>query len=104
MKPKCYELLLTFGFRFNLRHYMKEKDTAIRTQDFEAAGSLRDKEVELKAEIQKITAASMEKKNAEMAAGDGDKGPTVHEAGADTRPLFNSTAAFSDTKYTLDTP
>ena len=36
-----------------LKALLKEKDTAIRAQDFEAAGALRDKEVELKTEIQK---------------------------------------------------
>merc|ERR1719329_364604 len=34
-----------------LKALMKEKDTAIRSQDFEAAGGLRDREVELRAQI-----------------------------------------------------
>jgi ATP-dependent Clp protease ATP-binding subunit ClpA len=34
-----------------LRAIVKEKDTAIRTQDFEKAGSLRDKEMEIKAKV-----------------------------------------------------
>ena len=38
-----------------LKALMKEKDTAIRSQDFEAAGGLRDREVELRAQIKQIT-------------------------------------------------
>merc|ERR1712127_917505 len=62
-----------------LKALLKEKDTAIRSQDFEAAGALRDKEVELKTEISKITKAAQEKNKAEIEAGDGEVGPTVHE-------------------------
>ena len=36
------------GARQGAQGLLKEKDTAIRAQDFEAAGALRDKEVELK--------------------------------------------------------
>ena len=63
-----------------LKALIKEKDTAIRSQDFEAAGALRDKEVELKAEIQKITKAKQEENKAAVESGDGDVGPTVHES------------------------
>jgi ATP-dependent Clp protease ATP-binding subunit ClpC len=62
-----------------LKALLKEKDTAIRSQDFEAAGALRDKEVELKTEISKITKAKQEENKANIEAGGGDAGPTVHE-------------------------
>merc|ERR1711998_553675 len=38
-----------------MRALLKEKEAAVRTQDFEKAGQVRDKEVELKAQIQAIT-------------------------------------------------
>ena len=63
-----------------LKALLKEKDTAIRSQDFEAAGALRDKEVELKTEISKITKAKQEENKANIEAGGGDSGPTVHES------------------------
>merc|ERR1719454_2639114 len=63
-----------------LKALLKEKDTAIRSQDFEAAGALRDKEVELKTEISKITKAKQEENKANVEAGGGYSGPTVHEA------------------------
>merc|ERR1711943_163050 len=44
-----------------LKALQKEKDTAIRGQDFEAAGSIRDKEVELKAQIKAITEKKQDK-------------------------------------------
>ena len=62
-----------------LKALLKEKDTAIRSQDFEAAGALRDKEVELKTEISKITKAKQEENKANIEAGGGDAGATVHE-------------------------
>merc|ERR1711966_532431 len=43
-----------------LKALQKEKDTAIRGQDFEAAGSIRDKEVELKSQIKAITEKKQE--------------------------------------------
>ena len=63
-----------------LKALLKEKDTAIRAQDFEAAGALRDKEVELKTEIQKITKAKQEENKAALEAGGGEAGPTVTES------------------------
>lgn len=38
----------------------KDKDASVRGQDFEKAGTLRDREVELKAKIQAIIAGSKE--------------------------------------------
>lgn len=57
---------------------MKEKDTAIRSQDFEAAGGLRDREVELRAQIKQIQERKQEEDKAKTEAGD-DTGPCVQE-------------------------
>ena len=57
---------------------MKEKDTAIRSQDFEAAGGLRDREVELRAQIKQIQERKQEENKAKTEAGD-DTGPCVQE-------------------------
>merc|ERR1711988_2067405 len=48
-----------------LRTLLKEKEAAVRAQDFERAGLMRDKEVELKAQIQAITNNAREVTNAE---------------------------------------
>lgn len=50
-----------------------------RGQDFEKAGSLRDKEMELKAQISKITNQAKESEQAEVESGD-QAGPLVTEA------------------------
>lgn len=50
-----------------------------RGQDFEKAGSLRDKEMELKAQISKITSEAKESEQAEVESGD-NTGPMVTEA------------------------
>ena len=52
---------------------------ACRGQDFEKAGSLRDKEMELKAQISSITNKAKESEQAEVESGD-NQGPTVTEA------------------------
>eukprot|EP00249_Psilotum_nudum_P024846 c29307_g1_i2 orf=247-3057(+) len=61
-----------------LRQITKEKNDAVRGQDFEKAGELRDREMELKAQIAAITERGKEKAKAESEAGDG--GPIVTEA------------------------
>ena len=61
-----------------LKALMKEKDTAIRSQDFEAAGGLRDREVELRAQIKQITEQKQEENKAKAESGDAS-GPTVVE-------------------------
>jgi len=61
-----------------LKALQKEKDTAIRGQDFEAAGSIRDKEVELKSQIKAITEKKQEETKAEIESGK-ETGPTVTE-------------------------
>jgi len=61
-----------------LRALLKEKDAAVRGQDFEKAGSLRDREMELKAQITAIQAGSKEGEAAESESGEGG-GPVVNE-------------------------
>jgi len=48
-----------------LRGILKEKETAVRGQDFEKAGELRDREMELKAQISALTSSSKEEGEAE---------------------------------------
>lgn len=61
-----------------LRALLKEKDAAVRGQDFEKAGQLRDREMELKAQITAITAGNKEGEDAEKESGEGG-GPIVTE-------------------------
>ncbi len=44
----------------------KDKDAAVRSQDFEKAGALRDREMELKAKIQAVIAGAKEQSKAEV--------------------------------------
>ena len=76
MPDKAIDLIDEAGSRVRLRHIQlpeeardldkelksvsKEKDAAVRSQDFEKAGSLRDREMELKAKIQAIIAGAKE--------------------------------------------
>jgi len=55
-----------------LRQVLKEKDNAVRSQDFDRAGELRDREMEIKAEIRSI---AQNKKTED----DGDDSPVVGE-------------------------
>lgn len=57
-----------------LRQVLREKDDAVRAQDFDRAGELRDREVEIKAEIRAI---AQNKKSAEP--GGEEDSPTVTE-------------------------
>ncbi|MBV5257732.1 ATP-dependent Clp protease ATP-binding subunit [Synechococcus moorigangaii CMS01] len=50
-----------------LRDVLKQKDEAVRSQDFDKAGELRDREMEIKAEIRAI-AASQKEKNSDIDA------------------------------------
>ena len=61
-----------------LRALLKEKDAAVRGQDFEKAGQLRDREMELKAQIEAITQKNKDEKQAEDEAA-GESGPVVTE-------------------------
>ncbi|KAL0441815.1 UNVERIFIED_CONTAM: ATP-dependent Clp protease ATP-binding subunit ClpACD4B, chloroplastic [Sesamum radiatum] len=60
-----------------LRQITKEKNEAVRGQDFEKAGELRDREMDLKAQISALIDKNKEMTKAESEAGDG--GPTVTE-------------------------
>ncbi|KAI8103784.1 hypothetical protein M9434_002052 [Picochlorum sp. BPE23] len=62
-----------------LRALLKEKDSAVRAQDFEKAGSLRDREMELKAQIQAIMSSAKDSAKAELESGEAG-GPVVDEA------------------------
>eukprot|EP00850_Spirogloea_muscicola_P013550 SM000092S24518 [mRNA] locus=s92:411058:422286:+ [translate_table: standard] len=61
-----------------LRTITKEKNEAVRGQDFEKAGELRDREMELKAQISAITEKGKEKMKAETESG--ETGPLVTES------------------------
>jgi ATP-dependent Clp protease ATP-binding subunit ClpC len=56
-----------------LRQVRKDKDDAVRNQDFDRAGELRDREMEIKAEIQAIT------KNRKTETSENDDQPVVSE-------------------------
>ncbi|KAG6481944.1 hypothetical protein ZIOFF_058568 [Zingiber officinale] len=61
-----------------LRQITKEKNEAVRGQDFEKAGELRDREMELKAQISALIDKGKEISKAESEAG--DAGPIVTES------------------------
>ncbi|CAA0806881.1 Chaperone protein ClpC1- chloroplastic [Striga hermonthica] len=61
-----------------LRQITKEKNEAVRGQDFEKAGELRDREMDLKTQISALIDKNKELTKAEAESGDG--GPTVTEA------------------------
>ncbi|KAI4343555.1 hypothetical protein L6164_010891 [Bauhinia variegata] len=60
-----------------VRQIVKEKEEAVRNQDFEKAGELRDKEMDLKAQISALVEKGKEMSKAESEAG--DDGPVVTE-------------------------
>ncbi|HEY9761995.1 MAG TPA: ATP-dependent Clp protease ATP-binding subunit [Trichocoleus sp.] len=59
-----------------LRQVLKDKDNAVRSQDFDRAGELRDREMEIKAEIRSI---AQNKKTADEAEGEVSTSPVVGE-------------------------
>ncbi|XP_019160510.1 PREDICTED: ATP-dependent Clp protease ATP-binding subunit ClpA homolog CD4A, chloroplastic-like isoform X2 [Ipomoea nil] len=62
-----------------LRKITKEKNEAVRSQEFEKAGELRDREMDLKVQISALIDKSKEMSKAETEAGDA-AGPVVTEA------------------------
>nr|GME17474.1 ATP-dependent Clp protease ATP-binding subunit ClpA homolog CD4B, chloroplastic [Ipomoea batatas] len=62
-----------------LRKITKEKNEAVRGQEFEKAGELRDREMDLKVQISALVDKSKEMSKAETEAGDAE-GPVVTEA------------------------
>jgi len=93
LPDKAIDLVDEAGSRVRLRHaalpeeareldkelkaLLKEKDSAVRGQDFEKAGQLRDREMELKAQISAITSSKKESDAAEL---EGGMGPVVTES------------------------
>ncbi|CAA0807107.1 Chaperone protein ClpC1- chloroplastic [Striga hermonthica] len=61
-----------------LRQITKEKNEAVRSQDFEKAGELRDKEMDLRCQMSALVNKNKETTRAEAETGDG--GPTVTDA------------------------
>jgi ATP-dependent Clp protease ATP-binding subunit ClpC len=59
-----------------LRQVLKDKDEAVRSQDFDKAGELRDREMTIKAEIRAISQA---KKTDSARTGETDPSPVVSE-------------------------
>jgi ATP-dependent Clp protease ATP-binding subunit ClpC len=55
-----------------LRQVLKQKDDAVRSQDFDQAGELRDREMEIKSQIRTIAAAKKEE-----SSGGSEDGPSV---------------------------
>ncbi|KAJ0643187.1 putative ClpA/B family, UVR domain, AAA+ ATPase domain, ATPase, AAA-type, core, Clp ATPase [Helianthus annuus] len=91
LPDKAIDLIDEAGSRVRLRHAQeakeiekelrqitKEKNEAVRGQDFEKAGELRDKEMDLKLQISTLIDKNKEMSKAESEAG--DEGPTVTEA------------------------
>jgi ATP-dependent Clp protease ATP-binding subunit ClpC len=58
-----------------LRQVLKDKDDAVRSQDFDRAGELRDREMEIKAEIRAIA----QNRKTEVADGEDSASPIVGE-------------------------
>jgi len=95
LPDKAIDLIDEAGSRVRLRHIqlpeeardldkelkqvIKDKDASVRGQDFEKAGQLRDREMELKAKIQAVLAGAKEQSKAEADSVEGG-GPQVTEA------------------------
>ena len=71
-----------------LREVQKEKENAVREQDYTKAGELRDKEVELREQIRGITQGRREEPTTESGTSDGSATATATEGGdSDATPL-----------------
>jgi ATP-dependent Clp protease ATP-binding subunit ClpC len=73
----CADVLLLLLLR--MLQVTKDKDAAVRGQDFEKAGQLRDREMELKAKISAIIAGAKEQGKAEAESVEGG-GPQVRHS------------------------
>ncbi|KAK6928588.1 Clp ATPase, C-terminal, partial [Dillenia turbinata] len=78
-----------------LRQITKEKNEAVRSQDFEKAGELRDREMDLKAQISALVDKGKEKIKAESEAG--DTGPIVTER--DIQHIVSAWTGIPDSSY-----
>lgn len=76
-------------FRVCVVQVTKDKDAAVRGQDFEKAGQLRDREMELKAKISAIIAGAKETSKAEAESVEGG-GPQVSTAACRGSQLLRS--------------
>ncbi|XVF11436.1 hypothetical protein REPUB_Repub08aG0027300 [Reevesia pubescens] len=81
-----------------LRQITKSKNEAVRGQDFEKAGELRDREIELRAQITAIQDKDKEMNKAEEEAGDG--GPVVTEV--DIQHIVSSWTSIPVEKVSTD--
>ena len=71
-----------------LREVQKEKENAVREQDYTKAGELRDKEVELREQIRGITQGRREEPSSESGTSDGSATATATEGfDSDATPL-----------------
>merc|ERR1712100_634685 len=71
-----------------LRSVQKEKEDAVRDQDFTKAGELREKEVELREQIRSLLQANKDEAKADAASESGESAPSVTTAEV-TSPMVN---------------
>ena len=71
-----------------LRSVQKEKEDAVRDQDFTKAGELREKEVELREQIRSLLQANKDEAKADTTADSGETAST-EAAASDSSPMVN---------------
>ena len=71
-----------------LRSVQKDKEDAVRDQDFTKAGELREKEVELREQIRSLLQANKDGAKADTTAESGETAPT-EAAASDSSPMVN---------------
>ena len=71
-----------------LRSVQKEKEDAVRDQDFTKAGELREKEVELREQIRSLLQANKDEVKADTTAESGETAP-AEAAASDSSPMVN---------------
>ncbi|GAB2297291.1 ATP-dependent Clp protease ATP-binding subunit ClpA cd4b, chloroplastic [Dionaea muscipula] len=114
LPDKAIDLIDEAGSRVRLRHAQlpeearelekelrlvtKEKNEAVRSQDFEKAGELRDREIDLKTQISAFIDKNKEMSKAQTELGDG--GPVVTEA--DIQQIVSSWTGIPVEKVSTD--
>ncbi|KAL5575008.1 hypothetical protein UlMin_016707 [Ulmus minor] len=114
LPDKAIDLIDEAGSRVRLRHaqlpeearelekqvrqIIKEKNEAVRSQEFEKAGELRDREMDLKAQISALVDKGKEMSKAESEAG--DAGPVVTEV--DIQHIVSSWTSIPVEKVSTD--
>jgi ATP-dependent Clp protease ATP-binding subunit ClpC len=83
----------------DLRQITKEKNEAVRSQDFEKAGELRDREMDLRTQLLALVDKNKEMSKAEIEAGDSG-GPTVTEV--DIQDIVASWTGIPVDKVSID--